>query len=861
MGGEVLGIHEVDRTMVAVAGGKGANLGELTRIDEVTVPPGFVVTTAAWDRVVAGSPTLADRLAMLERTDPGDPDAHRTICEDVRRSIEAIVLPDDLEHEVAARLAHDADDVAWAVRSSGTVEDLPTASFAGQHDSYLDVTGRASVLRHITRCWASAFSERAVAYRSRHGIDHRAVRMAVVVQRMVRADAAGVLFTADPLSGNRTTTTVEAVPGLGDALVGGTVTPDTWTIRDDRLRSRTIATPDRRDGPTITDARAIALARLGRRIEAHFGTPQDIEWCVADGDLHVVQSRPITTLFPVPEAADDASHVYVSVGHQQMMTDPMTPLGISVWQLTSPAPMRQAGSRLFVDVTAALSSPVARDGLLRALGSSDPLIGDALRTLVAREGFLPDATGTPPAPSAGPPPDGPPRDGPQPDGHTPDEPSPDVVAELISDMTAANASCAQRIAGLTGTALIDFVVDDLRALRATLFDPRSHQVIVAGIEAAAQLNERLRTWLGERNAADTLALSVPGNITAEMGLALLDVADAIRPHPAVVAFLDRVAPDTTAAALLHELGTLSGGKQARAAIESFLDVHGVRCVGEIDIARPRWHERPGLLVAMILAHVRTAEPGAAKRRVEEGRQRARAMQEEVLTRLRRLPDGHARAAEVEALIVRLRTFAGYREYPKYAMVGRYWIHRQALLGEADRLAAADVIEDADDIHFLSLPELREVVDTRRLDRDLVVRRREAFRAHHDLVPPRVITSDGEVVTGDYRRDDVPAGALVGLGVSAGTVEGRARVVAGIGEADLAPGDILVTGFTDPSWTPTFLGIDGLVTEVGGLMTHGAVIAREYGLPAVVGVEHATQLIRDGQRIRIHGTEGYVEILA
>lgn len=856
MGGEVLGIHEVDRTMVAVAGGKGANLGELTRIDEVTVPPGFVVTTAAWDRVVAGSPALADRLAMLERTDPGDPDALRTSCEDVRRSIEAIVLPDDLEHEVVARLSSDADDVAWAVRSSGTVEDLPTASFAGQHDSSLGVTGQASVLRHITRCWASAFTERAVAYRSRQGIDHRAVRMAVVVQRMVRADAAGVLFTADPVTGNRTLTTVEAVPGLGDALVGGTASPDSWTIHEDRLVSRTIATPDRRDGQTITDGRAIELARLGRRIEAHFGTPQDIEWCVADGDVHVVQSRAITTLFPVPVASDDASHVYVSVGHQQMMTDPMTPLGISVWQQTSPAPMCHAGSRLFVDVTAALSSPVARDGLLRALGTSDPLIGDALRTLVAREGFLPDASGTPSAPPAGPRPgDGPPTDAPPADG-----PSPDTVAVLIRAMAAENASCARRIAGLTGTALIDFVLDDLRALRTTLFDPRSHQVIVAGIEAAKRLNERLFAWLGERNLADTLALSVSGNVTAEMGLALLDVADAVRPHPAVVAFLDGVAPDTTAADLLEELGTLPGGGQARAAIESFLDVYGVRCVGEIDIARPRWHERPGLLVPMILAHVRTAEPGAAQRRSEEGRQRARAMQEEVLTRVRRLPDGHARAAEVEALIGRLRAFAGYREYPKYAMVVRYWIHRQALLGEADRLAAADVIEDPDDIHFLSLQELRDVVDTRHLDHELVVRRREAFRAHHALVPPRVITSDGEVVTGDYRRDDVPAGALIGLGVSAGTVEGRARVVAGIGEADLAPGDILVTAFTDPSWTPTFLGIDGLVTEVGGLMTHGAVIAREYGLPAVVGVEHATQLIRDGQRIRIHGTEGYVEIL-
>jgi pyruvate,water dikinase len=213
------------------------------------------------------------------------------------------------------------------------------------------------------------------------------------------------------------------------------------------------------------------------------------------------------------------------------------------------------------------------------------------------------------------------------------------------------------------------------------------------------------------------------------------------------------------------------------------------------------------------------------------------------------------------MIDRVRTFGGYREYPKYGMISRYFVYKQALLEEAERLVQTHVLREKEDIYYLTFQELQEVVRTNLLDEQLVLQRQDALRFYRSLTPPRVLTSDGEAVAGAYRRDDLPTGALVGLPVSAGTVEGRARVVRDVAEADLDPGDILVTAYTDPSWTPLFLAIAGLVTEVGGLMTHGAVIAREYGLPAVVGVEHATRLIRDGQSIRVHGTDGYIEILS
>ncbi|MFD3549831.1 PEP-utilizing enzyme, partial [Streptomyces sp. NPDC058655] len=455
-----------------------------------------------------------------------------------------------------------------------------------------------------------------------------------------------------------------------------------------------------------------------------------------------------------------------------------------------------------------------------------------------------------PAPAA-------PRPGAPPAPPAPLPTDPAVVTALIERSRASIAALERDIRSKSGPALFDFLLEAFEEHKRVLADPLSMQAIMAGMDATWWLNETLQEWLGEKNAADTLTLSAPDNITSEMGLALLDVADVIRRHPEAVAFLAGVEDD----GFLDELAKVPGGREARDAIEGYLDRYGMRCVGEIDITRPRWRERPGTLVPAILDNVRNFAPGAAQRRFEQGRQKAQRMEEDVLSRVRALPDGDRKADETKRMIDRVRTFIGYREYPKYGIVSRSFLYKQALLEEAGRLVRAGVLAEPEDVFYLTFQELHEAVRAQRVDDGLVRERKEAFRSYHALTPPRVLTSDGEVVTGAYRRDDVPAGALVGVPVSAGTVEGRARVVLDMAEADLEAGDILVTAFTDPSWSPLFVGIAGLVTEVGGLMTHGAVIAREYGLPAVVGVERATLLIRDGQRIRVHGTDGYIEILS
>jgi len=535
------------------------------------------------------------------------------------------------------------------------------------------------------------------------------------------------------------------------------------------------------------------------------------------------------------------------------MTAPMKPLGLSVWQLTAGRPMYKAGGRLFVDVAPELASPAKRAVLVNVLGKSDPLLQDALTSIIERGNFIRSLPDDQQGERSGKSNQGPPPANFQ----TLNEYDPAVVADLIKRSESSVEELKHAIQTKSGVELFDFVLEDLQQLRKSLSDPQSFGVIMTVMNASSWVNEKMKEWLGEQNAADTLSQSVPNNITSEMGLELLDVADVIRPYPEAIEYLQHAKDDN----FLDELVKLNGGQKIRDAIYAYLNKYGVRCAGEIDITNTRWSENPKMLVPVILNNIRNFEPHAGSRRFEQGRQEALKKEQELLGRLKQLPDGEEKAKETKRMIDLIRNLIGYREYPKYGIVSRYFVYKQALLKEADQLVQADVIHQREDIYYLSFEELREAVRTNKLDYQIINKRKDQYKFYEKLTPPRIITSDGEVITGQYKRENLPAEAIVGLPVSSGVIEGRARVILTMEHADLEDGDILVTSFTDPSWTPLFVSIKGLVTEVGGLMTHGAVIAREYGIPAVVGVENATKLIQDGQRIRVHGTEGYVEILS
>lgn len=865
----VLGFWEIEKTQLLLVGGKGLHLGELSKMEGIQVPEGFCITTLGYQKAMEQNETYHALIHQLNLLKAEDRDQIAEISRRIRQSIVEVEIPSEVAEAVTQYLSRFGEDHAYAVRSSATAEDLPHASFAGQQDTYLNIIGIDAILQHISKCWASLFTDRAVIYRMQNGFDHSQVYLSVVVQKMIFPQASGIIFTADPMTSNRKLLSIDASFGLGEALVSGLVSADGYQVQegkivDKRIATKTLAIYGRKEGgtetrqidldqqkaQTLTEQQILELARIGRLIEAYFGSPQDIEWCLDQDTFYIVQSRPITTLYPIPEAKDEDNHVYVSVGHQQMMTDPMKPLGLSFYLLTTPAPMRTAGGRLFVDVTPMLASPVSRETILNTLGQSDPLIKDALMTIIERDfiTLLPNENKEP-APSNS-------KAKSTPGVQAPIEYDPSIVSDLIKRSQASIEELKHNIQTKSGSGLFDFILEDFQQLKKILFDPQSSAVIMAAMDASAWINENMKKWLGEKNAADTLSQSVSGNITSEMGLALLDVADVIRPYPEVIDYLQHVKDDS----FMDELIKLDGGPEARDAIYDYLGKYGMRCAGEIDVTRTRWSEKPITLVPLILGNIKNVEPHASQRKFEQGRQEALAKEQAILDRLKSLPDGEQKGKETKRRIDLIRNFSGYREYPKYGMVNRYFVYKQALLKEAERLVQAGVIHDQEDIYYLTFEEFHELVRTHKLDGQIISQRKEEYRLYEKLTPPRVITSDGEIIAGKYKREHLPADAMAGLPVSSGVVEGRARVILNMEEADLEEGDILVTSFTDPSWTPLFVSIKGLVTEVGGLMTHGAVIAREYGLPAVVGVENATTRILDGQRIRVHGTEGYIEIV-
>ncbi|HEY9620901.1 MAG TPA: phosphoenolpyruvate synthase, partial [Crinalium sp.] len=792
----VLGFQDIDRTKLTVVGGKGANLGELSRVEGILVPEGFCISTIAFRRIIEETPSINELLDQLSLLKVDKRDKIRELSGEIRRIIEGTAIPDNMSDAIAHFLSKLGEEDAYAVRSSATAEDLPTASFAGQHDTYLNIIGKEAILTHIRKCWASLFTERAVIYRLQNGFDHRKVYLSVVVQKMVFPQAAGILFTADPVTGHRKVSSIDASFGLGEAIVSGLVNADNYKVRNGKVIDKKISTkklaidalkdggtkeqeiePEQQNKQVLTDDQILQLERIGRKIEEYFGhgyttdelqealrpiaslisktekaqqklapgtwqhttlrdnlkalryafalmnketndtdnftqedlqetlrafasmisktknaqtkfspgtsqhtlqqnrlkalcigrkivencgCPQDIEWCLVDDTFYIVQSRPITTLFPIPVTSDQENHVFVSVGHNQMMTDTMKPLGLSFFLLMTHAPMHTAGGRLFVDVTATLASPVGRETILNVtLGKSDPLMKDALTTVLERGDFiklLPDdqspgksSKGRPPA-----------------DFQTLNDYDPAIVADLIQHSQTSIAALKQTIQTKSGADLFDFIVEDIQQLKKTNFDSQSFGVLMTGMNAASWINEKMNEWLGEKNAADMLSQSAPNNITSEMGLALLDVADAIRPYPEVIEYLQQVKDDD----FLGELLKLGGGQEAKNTIATFLDKYGMRCAGEIDITRPRWSEKPTTLVPMILSNIRNLEPGERDRKFEQGQRSALKKEQELLERLQQLPDGEQKVNETKRMICLLRNFIGYREYPKYGIVSR-----------------------------------------------------------------------------------------------------------------------------------------------------------------------------------------------
>ncbi len=498
----VLDFQEIENTQLSLVGGKGLNLGELTNIQGIQVPEGFCVTTVGYEKAIEQNEELQTLLQQLTKLKMEERAQIGEMSKKIREVIMAVEIPTDVVEAVAHYLSRFGNEHAYAVRSSATAEDLPYASFAGQQDTYLNIIGEEAILQHVRKCWASLFTERAVTYRIQNGFKHNQVSICVVVQKMVFPEASGILFTADPITSNRKVLSIDASFGLGEALVSGLVSADNYKVKEGEISETMIATkkiaiyalkeggtetkqidPVQQKLQTLSEQQILQLAQIGRQIEAYFGCPQDIEWCLAHDTIYIVQSRPITTLYPIPEVNDGENHVYISVGHQQMMTDAMKPLGLSFFLLTTSAPMRKAGGRLFVDATQQLALPASRDYLINTLGKSDPLIQDALTNVVERDDFITLLPDDEKGKSAG-------KSVPPANSQPENENDPAIVTNLIQNSEASIEELKRNMQMKSGTDVLDFILEDIQQLKKVLFNPQSIAVIMAGMNASTWINEK-----------------------------------------------------------------------------------------------------------------------------------------------------------------------------------------------------------------------------------------------------------------------------------------------------------------------------------------------------------------------------------
>jgi phosphohistidine swiveling domain-containing protein len=890
-----LAFPEIREQNEARVGGKAANLARLLRAD-VQVPPGFCVTTAAYDRFLAGLPDAPGRFDALEALDGRSVEAARSAAEAMRAALEGLPVPADVVAAVGAAWRAHGPEHPLAVRSSATAEDLPGASFAGQQDTYLNVQGEAALIDAVRRCWISLFTDRAVLYRARSHFGHRGVRLAVVVQRLIDPEVSGILFTADPITGHRQVASIDAGFGLGEALVGGLINADLYRVdrrrgtilqaqaNDKAFAIRPVAGGGTRREPlpegqrrarALDDSQVLALAAVGAKVEAHYGgVPQDIEWCLAGGQIYVVQARPITSLYPIPESArpDGGLRVFLSFGHLQMMLDPMPRLALEVWQLFFPAGkdpprspldlpprsrvMLRAGGRLYLDATPLLRVRPARRLLLGALAHGYETLGRHVAALVERPEFTRGRAAVRGVlhqlfriigPVMG-----------------------RVPAMLLIRDPAARARALGRALVTLPRELHERV-----AARATPRD-RLHQYtheldgmfarlrrylpsLMSGVIAHKLLARLARgAWAGDvRGDVDLLLRGLPGNVTTEMDLAVGDLTDLVRPHPELARLLQSLPwPEARA-----RLPVTAGGPSFLAAFDDFLGRYGVRGAGEIDISRPRWRDDPSLLLRVITGGLSAGQPGAHRRQHQAHAAAGDAAAARLATAAGRGFLGPLRRWLVQRLARVARIGQAMREHPKFLLVQVLGPLRAEVLAAGETLASRGQIPAAAQVWHLGFEELADALGDPTLDlRERVLERAAAFERDRLRKPPIAMSSDGETPTLAPARSDLPAGALPGTAASSGVVEGLARVVTDPDRDVLQAGEILVALFTDPGWTPLFVHAAGLVTEVGGVMTHGAVVAREYGIPAVVSVESAVERIKTGQRIRLDGTRGFVQIL-
>ena len=868
------------------AGGKGTNLARLTRAG-FDVPRGFIIPTEAYREFVSSNRWLATIQSVVENLSAEDANALERASAQIRVAFSAGKIPEETEASIRAAYV-DFEDRPVAVRSSATAEDLPDLSFAGQQDTYLNVVGLEQLFTAVINCWSSLWTARAIGYRIRNHISHEEAALAVIVQEMIQSEASGVLFTANPLSGLRSEAVIDATLGLGEALVSGQVEPDHYVVNvltnqivSKTLGTKKISTRGKTGGgvetieeaaearQALSDQDILNVAAIGQQIQREYNFPQDIEWALADGRLYILQSRAITSLFPVPEVSLEPLIVWFSFGAVQGLVGPMTPIGIDVGRhifagagkmfgaqikANEENVLVPAGERLWIKISDVVRHPVGSRIIGGALNFIEPSAGKILKSLIAdprlgagtgkmkfssarrMAGFAVPVLGR----------------------FARNMLQPEKARARFDALVESYLGALQIATGTDRFERLMNVITFMRERISSVFQfllPGFIPILGPGIASLNLLNEITGD---DRALVLEVTRALPQNVTTEMDLALWKAATEIR---ADAESLDVFrSSDASTLAGRYQNGTLPS--TAQTVIARFMEKYGMRGVGEIDFGQARWREDPTPIMHTLQSYLNIDEASAPDALFVKGQQAASNAIEKIATKARKQTGGWLKEKMARGAARRVRLLMGARESPKFFAIRTMGIARKALLEVGEEFTQAGTIERAEDLVFLKLDELEALAKNESRDwKALIVERRATYeRELRRRQVPRILVSDGRAFYEGLGSETDTGTMITGSPVSPGVAEGTVHIIFDPNGAQLVPGEILVCPGTDPAWTPLFMAASGLITEVGGMMTHGSVVAREYGIPAVVGVHEATTRLKNGQRIRIDGTAGKIVVL-
>ncbi len=861
-------LDKITKTDFSDVGGKGANLGEMIN-SSLPVPGGLVLLTASYRQFIKANGMEQKINSLLGKVDENDLRGLEEAATKIQDLFKAAVIPD----EILAGITSAYESIGKpevAVRSSATAEDLPGTSFAGQYNTYLNVKGNEELYDTIKKCWASLWNYRALSYRVKQNINNSDLAHGVVVQKMVNAEKSGILFTANPVNGRRDQMLLNSSWGLGEAIVGGEVTPDQWimdkenddiieeriakkevmTIRKDKGIEFVTVPPEKQEQVTLNRDEVLRLLDLGNKVEQYFRSPQDIEWAYQDGEFYLVQTRPITSLYPLPKPVEDRGGLRVHVNMNvlsQGMQEPLTPMGYHVYMknVVGPAKLfskdikdeddlwwcQDVGGRMFLDYTELLRDEKKWEAMIYNdyFSDQDPLAAKALLQWLEKN-----------------------RE--------------EITAEksVIIPYMLRNIIPFLKLFWPMGTAMAYGTLFPLKARKKAIEEwqkvaEETHQGVsnLKTIEEKLDfIDERLDYFInlgwstlsliapsfGNVEKAEKLAAryledtsdfrlvekSLPYNATTEMGMEMMQIAKALDQRGEKP---DLETPE----------------------IKAFLEKYGHRSVEEIDIGIPRWDEEPEYVLGLIKSYIDNQSYEQGLNNFYRGAEEAEAAIETITNRLETA--GKKRlAAKVKVMLRNYREIFGLREESKFTLTQIYHVIRRLFIEIGEELKAKDQLDETLDIFFLRFKDVRCGGNLK----EIVTANREAYQRYMNLKAPRLLISTGESI---YAAAEEVDGSLAGIPVSAGVYEGRARILYSPEESSrLEKGDILVTRGTNPAWTPMFINLGAIVMESGGPISHGAVVAREYGIPAVVGVGEATSLIKDGQIVRVNGESGQVTLV-